>query len=217
MALGRPSYLQESQTNVPMLTLGDFLGSSQDNIAQQSVGPQCFVAMAELSLILSDILCSFYTLHAVLRLRNAETQHILDIAQDIEVRLATWQSTFLDPLMKNKHFPDVTGEPSQTEVPVLALIISAGPIELAYLTVQIMLLRATCPKLVQRTFPLSTYLDNAISISLKVVYLVETLQISRLSAFWWFRKSPFSEVSSNSHPNQKKKPPDSIWLLPGPS
>jgi hypothetical protein len=184
-----------------MVTLGDFLGASQDSITQQSIGACCFVAMAELSLVLSDILSSFYTLLAVLQLRNAETQHILDIAQPLEVRLATWRSRVLDPLMKQKYFPDVTGESFQTEVFILALIISTGPVELAYLTVQIMLLRAICPKLVRRNFPLSTYLENAISVSSKAIQLVETLQISRLSAFWWLRKSSFLEVLLNAPPN----------------
>lgn len=195
MVLGRPSYLQEGQTNVPMVTIGDFIVVNQESITRQSIGAYCFAAMAELSLILSDILSSFYTLHAVLKLRNAGTQHILDIVQGIVVRLASWQSKFLNPLLKHKFFPDVTGKISSRKH-LFLLNISTGPVELAYLTVEIMLLRATCPKLARRNFPLSTYLDNAISASSRVIQLTETLQISRLSAFWWSRKSPSPKHSA---------------------
>jgi hypothetical protein len=196
MVLGRPPYLQQSQTNVPMVNLGDFLIVNQEIITRQSIGAHCFVAMAELSLLLSDILSSFYTLDAVLKLRNTETQHILDIVQNIEDRLAAWQSEFLDPLLENKFFPDITGESFQTQAPILVLIISTGSVELGYLTAKIMLLRATCPKLVKRNFPLSKYFDDAISVSSRATQLVETLQISRLSAFWWSRKSLFPDYWS---------------------
>lgn len=48
-----------------------------------------------------------------------------------------------------------------------------------------MLLRGVFPKLYRRNLQLDTHIDRAVEATTRVINLVETLQINRLSAFWW--------------------------------
>jgi hypothetical protein len=60
-----------------------------------------------------------------------------------------------------------------------------GSLELAFITVKIMLLRGVFPKLHRRNIQSASHVDQAVEMTSKVISLVETLQINRLSAFWW--------------------------------
>jgi hypothetical protein len=112
------------------------------------------------------------------------------------------------------HFPDVTGKCKCKRFRKgLKLILSIGSLELASITVQIMLLRATCPKLIRRNFPADKYLALADTVSMQAIHLVESLQINRLSAFWCFRKSPsLSQVTTVVPINSSLQPPGSTLL-----
>ena len=48
-----------------------------------------------------------------------------------------------------------------------------------------MLLRGIFPKLYRRNLPMDRYIECAVQVTSGVIALVETLQINRLSAFWW--------------------------------
>lgn len=48
-----------------------------------------------------------------------------------------------------------------------------------------MLLRGIFPKLYRRRVNLDRHIESAVEATSRVITLVETLQINRLSAFWW--------------------------------
>lgn len=48
-----------------------------------------------------------------------------------------------------------------------------------------MLLRGIFPKLYRRNLPLDVQVNRGVDITSRAITLVETLQINRLSAFWW--------------------------------
>lgn len=52
-----------------------------------------------------------------------------------------------------------------------------------------MLLRGIFPKLYRRNLSLDRHVESAIQVTSAVIILVETLQINRLSAFWWSCKT----------------------------
>ena len=62
---------------------------------------------------------------------------------------------------------------------------AAGSLEVAYITVKIMLLRGIFPKLYRRNLPLDRQFELAVECTSSMINLVETLQINRLSTFWW--------------------------------
>ncbi|KIW47277.1 hypothetical protein, variant 2 [Exophiala oligosperma] len=174
LALGRPSYLDDANTTTLMLTAADFedcsLDSAEDQLRRPELvtGVHCFVAMAELTTILKEVLAAFFTLSSVVRLREATGEHICDIAERIEAKLDNWRATFLDQILIHRTFPDVTGS-----------------LEIAFLTVRVMLLRGIFPKLYRRNLPLDVQVNRGVDITSRTITLVETLQINRLSAFWW--------------------------------
>jgi hypothetical protein len=57
-----------------------------------------------------------------------------------------------------------------------------------------MLLRGVFPKLYRRNIQLDTHVDRAVEATSRVINLVETLQINRLSAFWWSCEQPVTPV-----------------------
>ncbi|EXJ80590.1 hypothetical protein A1O3_06872 [Capronia epimyces CBS 606.96] len=174
MALGRPSYLNEANTTTLMLTVSDFEDCDPDSASNKprrselTTGIHCFVSMAELTVILNEVLLIFFTIGSVVSLREATGQQIIDIADKIEVKLDNWRTEYLDPILMQRFFPDVTGS-----------------LEIAYITVHVMLLRGIFPKLYRRSLPLDNHVNRAVAVTSRAISLVETLQINRLSAFWW--------------------------------
>jgi len=202
MALGRPSFINASNTTTLRLTLSDFeeaTSSSPEASAKRPelvTGIHCFVAMAALTIILDEILSIFFTISSVVSLREVSGEHIVDVAERIESELDIWRSTYLDQILRQRFFPDVTGEmPPVTTLKrlsseVVYLLMTSGSLELAYITARIMLLRGIFPKLYRRNFPLDRYVERAIETTTQAITLVENLQIHRLSAFWWSCKAP---------------------------
>ncbi|KAH8690620.1 fungal-specific transcription factor domain-containing protein [Talaromyces proteolyticus] len=174
MTLGRPSHIDEDQCNVSMLSISDFPAPDATSLVDegasltQPIGVDCFIAMTTLSVILSDLLKTLYTIKAVEFLREKPAELILSIAEPISTALFDWRTTFLEPLLKRNSFPDVTGS-----------------LELAYYTVEVMLCRAVYPKLYRRMFSTSSFLDRAADITSRVSTLVENLSLSRANVFWW--------------------------------
>ncbi len=192
MALGRPSYLNDANTTTLMLTASDFEDVHPDPSGDGARRPElvtgihCFVAMAELTVILNEILTIFFTISSVVRLREATGQHIIDTADQIETKLENWRATYLDQILTQRFFPDVTGEvwhsgwSSHNSADS-----SVGSLELAYITVRVMLLRGIFPKLYRRNMSMDRHVDRAVEVTSRAITLIETLQINRLSAFWW--------------------------------
>ncbi|KIV82859.1 hypothetical protein PV11_04928 [Exophiala sideris] len=174
MALGRPSYLNDANTTTLMLTASDFAdcdpnsGTDNPRRPELATGIHCFVAMAELAVILNEVLLNFFTISSVVKLREVTGQHIIDIADRIEAKLDNWRAAYLDPILTQRFFPDVTGS-----------------LEIAYITARVMLLRGIFPKLYRRNLSLDNHFGRAVEVTSRAISLVETLQINRLSAFWW--------------------------------
>jgi hypothetical protein len=115
MALGRPSYISDNNTTALILTTLDFetiAGESGYELAQTPeliTGKHCFVAMAALTVILDEVLSIFFTISSVVNLRKVSGEHIIEISDRIDQKLDVWRSTYLDQILVQRFFPDVTG------------------------------------------------------------------------------------------------------------
>lgn len=115
MTLGRPSYISEKNTTALMLTAFDFettAGEPNHDLAQTTeliTGKHCFVAMAALTIILDEVLSIFFTISSVVSLRKVSGEHIIEISDRIDEKLEIWRSTYLDQILIQRFFPDVTG------------------------------------------------------------------------------------------------------------
>ena len=58
-----------------------------------------------------------------------------------------------------------------------------------------MLLRGIFPKLYRRRVNLDRHIESAVAATSHVITLVETLQINRLSAFWWSCESTYQHLT----------------------
>lgn len=93
-----------------MVKLSDFAPEGSELPAPDNLAPaKVFIATTELSVILSEILSTFYTVkaihvHSVIGLEQLENSCI-----KFESKLETWRISHLDPLIGEKLFPDPTG------------------------------------------------------------------------------------------------------------
>lgn len=96
-----------------MLTAADFedadLSLSDPKRPELVTGIHCFVAFAELSVILNEILSVFFTVSSVVNLREVTGDHIIEIHDRINNQLEIWRGTYLDQILSQRFFPDVTG------------------------------------------------------------------------------------------------------------
>ncbi|RJE23845.1 hypothetical protein PHISCL_03817 [Aspergillus sclerotialis] len=122
-----------------------------------------FVAMAELSVLLSDILSTFYTVRGIHTLSDTSLQEG-GIIDSFTNRLDEW-ARLHDILLRStqKILPDPT-----------------GTLQLAYYTAEITLCRAILRK--QNSHSIRR---RGETISMKALGLLQTIQIYRLRAFWW--------------------------------
>ncbi len=109
MTLGRPSYLGEDVSNVKILNYGDFV--PQESRAKQSIPApgQTFIAMASLTVILSDILQIFYSPRAMDRLSTSSEDYIRGLEERLDSDLEEWRERYLEPILKINSFPDSSG------------------------------------------------------------------------------------------------------------
>lgn len=95
-----------------MITLTDFGVEEESQSSDKDLlSASIFIAMAKLSVILSDILKKFYTLQAIRSNRQiAETAMTVWVSQ-LSYRLQVWWSEHQSCLEAPEHsFPDPTGE-----------------------------------------------------------------------------------------------------------
>lgn len=101
LAHGRPSQIFAPNWTVPELTLQDFEGAysrskgsgNNESVPANGSGPLLFCRFVALTFILSDILDTFYTLHAAHDFAAAgqySTRIILERAKPIQIRLKNW-------------------------------------------------------------------------------------------------------------------------------
>ncbi|KAH7336388.1 fungal-specific transcription factor domain-containing protein [Rhexocercosporidium sp. MPI-PUGE-AT-0058] len=177
LGLGRPSYLNDEHSNVPLPTISNFSHLSLANNPLALTPALQFIAMAHLSSILSDVLNSFYTFKAMERIKLLPIEMLFSILDRFQDRLRTFRDEHLCPLCSGGG----NGEPDST-----------GSVVLAFYTMEIVLLRA-----VLRCLPMNHpgYVGlrgQAKTTLLNVIEFLEKMSVSRLKAFWW---SPMTRLN----------------------
>lgn len=132
--------------------------------------------MANLSVILSDMLPTFYSLNAQASLKFKTNDELLSLVREYEGRLYHFRQTFLYPI-------ESLAQGEQNLDPT-------GTLFLAYHTLQAVLYRAVLLYIPSDT---GSYVrQQAKSVLLSAVDFTAFLKESQLRAFWW---SPFSRVN----------------------
>jgi hypothetical protein len=171
LGLGRPSYLNDEHSNVPMLTLDNFSHVGLNNQPMGLVPALQFIAMAKLTTILSDLLSTFYTLKAMDRVKLLPIEVLYSIMDDFQARIHAFHEEHLYQLYN-----------------VNTLLDSSGTVILAFYTVEVVLYRAILRCLPMAHPGYSIIRQHAKTTLLNIVSFLEKLNVSRLRAFWWSRK-----------------------------
>ncbi|RDW68416.1 hypothetical protein BP5796_09073 [Coleophoma crateriformis] len=175
LGLGRPSYLNDEHSNVPMITIDQFshLGLHDEPIGLQPALQ--FVAMAHLTTILSDLLSTFYTLKAMERVKLLPIDVLYQVMDEFQSRIHNFHEEHLIQLYN-----------------VNTLLDSSGSTILAFYTVEIVLYRAMlrCLPMSDPGYP--AIRENAKQTLLNITAFLEKLPVSRLRAFWW---SPMTRIN----------------------
>jgi hypothetical protein len=109
LGLGRPSYLNDDNCNVPLPTIADLPSSTYENIPFPDSGIYQFVGMAKLTTILSDVLSTFYSLKATDRLKQLSPASLYDLQGQFQHRLQGFYDEHLLVISNVDTFLDPTG------------------------------------------------------------------------------------------------------------
>ncbi|EXJ91448.1 hypothetical protein A1O1_04560 [Capronia coronata CBS 617.96] len=172
LTLGRPSYINEEEYNVPLPTMDNFPRYNYEDLEPPEVGIRQFIGMAVLTTILSDILATFYTLRANTRLQSYSSDLLQLLSDQFEQRLEAFHNTHLTPIYDVHSFLDPT-----------------GTIFLAFHTVKITLYRAMLRRLDPTDIQYQPFRIRARLILGEVTMLLQTLTVRRLRVFWWSQLS----------------------------
>lgn len=175
LGLGRPSYLNDEHCNVPMVTMENFSHTGLGGEQIGKVPAQQFVAMAELTAILSDLLSTFYTLKAVERVKCLRTITLYSYMDEFQSRIHE---------AHERHIRQLYG--------INTLLDSTGTVFLACYTLEIVLYRAMLRCLPTNDPSYMTIRSHAKATITHIVSFLEKLQVNRLRAFWW---SPMSRIN----------------------
>lgn len=105
--LGRPSYINEVNTSVPLLSLEHF--DSHDPFVPKTSRRQ-FVALAVLSVILSELLSTFYSLSAVEKMRHTAPHDIHKLFVAFQRQLLDFKREHIDNLQASEEVIDSRGQ-----------------------------------------------------------------------------------------------------------
>ena len=141
-----------------------------------------FIAMANLSVLLSNLLNTIYTLKSLERITNLPMEILFRLMEEFEERLRVFQEVHMRRAFAG-------GEMK---------VDSSGSLILAFHTIEIVLYRA-----ILRVLPIGCpgflgVRERARVVICRVLGFVENLGTERLRAFWWSRK--FSSHSILSFP-----------------
>lgn len=175
LGLGRPSYLNDEHCNVSMVTLENFSHAGLGGERIGTLAAQQFVAMAELTAILSDLLSTFYTLKAVDRVKCLPTITLYSYMDDFQSRIHE---------AHERHIRQLYG--------INTLLDSTGTVFLAYYTLEIVLYRAMLRCLPMNDPSYMTIRSHAKATIMHIISFLQKLQVNRLRAFWW---SPMSRIN----------------------
>lgn len=162
MVHGRPSHIFASQWAVQPLSQGDFPDvewDEDDADERQDIekGRTLFTQMIQLSLILSEILETFYTLQAMQNVSNAGAQGthlVLSLAKPIQLKLKDWYAALPASIRMDSTYqtPVANNTPNRLS--------SIGYLHLAYFATEITLHRRIVRSLAQ-THPAPTSSSDA--------------------------------------------------------
>ncbi|KAH8670134.1 fungal-specific transcription factor domain-containing protein [Tricladium varicosporioides] len=198
LLLGRPSYLNPENHSVPLPTLEDFshLGLQGEEIG---FGPaRMLISMSHLSVIISSLLSTFYTLAATSRLKTLPILTLLSQMSAFQDRLNTFYTSHLRPLCTAFD---------------ASLLDPSGSVILAFYTAEIVLYRAVLRVLPMEEERYAEVRERARSVMVNVVSFTEKLHVSRLRSFWWNRTSPLLLSILFFSPPSARPPPS---LAPDP-
>jgi len=182
LGLGRPSYLNDEHSNVPLPTISNFSHLGLANNPMTLTPALQFIAMAHLSSILSDVLSTFYTLKAMERINLLPIEMLFSILDGFQERLRNFRDEHLCPLCSGSTNGGLDG---------------TGSVVLAFYTMEIVLLRAVLRCVPMNHPGYAGMRAQAKTTLLNVVEFLEKMSVSRLRAFWWSRM--FLSVLSPSH------------------
>ncbi|KAH6711124.1 fungal-specific transcription factor domain-containing protein [Leptodontidium sp. MPI-SDFR-AT-0119] len=177
LGLGRPSYLNDEHSNVPLPTISNFSHLGLANTPLTLTPALQFIAMAHLSSILSDVLNTFYTLKAVERIKLLPIEMLFSILDGFQERLRIFRDDHLCPLCSGSGNGGLD---------------STGSVVLAFYTIEIVLLRAVLRCLPMNHPGYAGLRGQAKTTLLNVVEFLEKMSVSRLKAFWW---SPMTRLN----------------------
>ncbi|KAF2087637.1 hypothetical protein K490DRAFT_41715 [Saccharata proteae CBS 121410] len=177
LGLGRPSYIHDEDCNVPLLAQGNIPTRTYQGGTLPQISAAVFVAMAALTAILSDALKAFYTMKAIEQIKKLDANALTDLTVSFDERLTAFHNGHLLPLclLQTDEMPDPT-----------------GTVFLAFYTVGIIVNRAIlrCLGPGDAIYPkIRAQARKSID---SVTTLLESLQETRLRAFWWSRGFMFS-------------------------
>ncbi|CVL08993.1 uncharacterized protein FPRN_14603 [Fusarium proliferatum] len=178
-ALGRPSLVDDSQMDVEPLLESDFMEGNCDGVETDvPLQYRTSVSMASLSIILSDLLKTFYTIKSKQEwLKHRSAEKLFSEYARLDRSLTSWEEESLIPLLQVRAYPD----------PI-------GSIILAYHTLRVILYRAVLLKLERLETDASLIIDKAFAVSSDAISFVQNLTMSQMSAFWWPCESyPFQD------------------------
>ncbi|PVH88712.1 hypothetical protein DL98DRAFT_648064 [Cadophora sp. DSE1049] len=177
LGLGRPSYLHDEHSNVPLPTISNFSHLGLANTPLTLTPALQFIAMAHLSSILSDVLNTFYTIKAMERIKLLPIEMLFSILDGFQERLRSFRDEHLCPLCSGSTNDGLDG---------------TGSAVLAFYTMEIVLLRAVLRCLPMNHPGYAGIRAQAKTTLLNVVEFLEKMSVSRLRAFWW---SPMTRLN----------------------
>ena len=107
--LGRSPNISDEYRTAPMVTMENFPSEGYRGSLMNQVSARIFVAMAELTIILSDILKNFYTIRAIIRIHALSPEEMHVVVAQFEERLSIFQREHLVPLYTADTLLDSTG------------------------------------------------------------------------------------------------------------
>lgn len=202
LGAGMPSHIRTDDFDVLPLTDTDLEPPSLDPNAntipaflEQEADTTHFRLLSELTLILSDIMDSYYSLRATQR-TSKDFQHSVELARSLRQRLKTWNAS-LPPALAIR-------QPERADTRSMAQLSGNPSLSLAYIVTQMTLFRALLRPLENlgsldeedRRVAGSRDAVQAVKVGAKecakeVVEFVENLRQGALDAFWHSCTFPF--------------------------
>ncbi|KAJ3517303.1 hypothetical protein NM208_g14723 [Fusarium decemcellulare] len=188
---GRPSHIFSTNWGVQALTPNDFPDVEWDeNDGEEKLdierGRMLFMRVVQLSEILSEILDTFYTLHAMNTVTNAGPQGthlVLSLAKPIQLKLKEWYGGLPQLIRLDSSYSSLNPTPNRLS--------SIGYLHLAYFAAEITLHRRIIRSLATASNAVDPYVQHICRSAAKARLIsamdfVNRLTPNHLRSFWYF-------------------------------